>query len=179
MAKQTFKVDPTHTSVDFSVKHMMVSKVKGTFHDFDATIVADPADMTTAEVDFTVDVNSVDTRNDQRDTHLRSGDFFDVENNPKMTFKSTDVKKVGEDQYEIIGDLTIRGTTNQETFKVDFEGSGKDPWGNQVYGFSADGKIKRSDYGLTYNAALETGGVLIGDEIKISIELEATTNTEA
>ncbi|QTN01221.1 hypothetical protein ERJ70_19200 [Sediminibacillus dalangtanensis] len=175
MAKQTFNVDPTHTSIDFSVKHMMVSKVKGTFHDFEATITADPEDLTSAEIDFVIDANSVDTRNDQRDTHLRSGDFFDIENNPKITFKSTDVKKVGDDEYEVTGDMTIRGTTRQETFKVDFEGSGKDPWGNQVYGFSGEGKINRSNYGLTYNAALETGGVLIGDDIKVSIELEATT----
>ena len=175
MAKETFKVDQSHTSVDFSVRHMMVSKVKGTFHDFDVTIVADPADFTTAEIQAVVDVNSVDTRNEDRDNHLRSEDFFNAEAEPKMTFKSTDVTKVGEEEYEVTGDMTIRGTTNKETLKVNFEGSGKDPWGNQVYGFSAEGKIDRSEYGLTYNAALETGGVLIGDEIKVDIELEATT----
>lgn len=173
MAVQKFNVDNTHTSVDFAVKHMMVSRVKGTFHDVEANITADPEDFTTANLDVVIDVNSVDTRNDQRDTHLRSEDFFDVENNPKMTFKSTNVEKVGDNEYDLTGDLTIRGTTNQETIRVKFEGSGKDPWGNQVYGFSAEGAINRKDYNLTYNAALETGGVLIGDEVKINIELEA------
>ncbi|QDP38789.1 YceI family protein [Radiobacillus deserti] len=174
MAQTKFKVDPSHSSIDFSVKHMMVSKVKGTFHDFEASIVADPTDLTTADIEVKVDIKSVDTRNEQRDEHLRSADFFDPENHPKMIFKSTNVKKTGEDEYELTGDLSIAGTTKSETFKVTFEGQGQDPWGNQVFGFSAEGKINRSDYGITYNAALETGGVLIGDEIKISIELEAT-----
>ncbi|UFT99452.1 YceI family protein [Radiobacillus kanasensis] len=174
MTKATFKVDPSHSSIDFSVKHMMVSKVKGAFHEFDANIVADPTDLTSAEIEVNVDIKSVDTRNEQRDEHLRSADFFNIENYPKMTFKSTDIKKVGDDEYELTGDLSIAGKSVSETFKVVFEGQGQDPWGNQVFGFSAEGKIKRSDYGITYNAALETGGVLIGDEIKISIELEAT-----
>ncbi|MCT2536971.1 YceI family protein [Aquibacillus koreensis] len=173
MTKQTFKVDPTHTSVDFSVKHMMVSKVKGAFHEFDVNLVADPADLTTAEIEFKIGVESIDTRNKQRDDHLRSADFFDIENHPQMIFKSNNVTKVSEDVYEVTGDLSIAGKSNTETFTVNFEGSGKDPWGNQVFGFSAEGKVKRSDYGITYNAALETGGVLIGDEIKINIELEA------
>ncbi|MDC3415258.1 YceI family protein [Aquibacillus sp. 3ASR75-11] len=173
MTKTAFKVDPGHTSIDFSVKHMMVSKVKGTFHEFDANITADPEDLTSAEIEVNVDIKSIDTRNTQRDEHLRSADFFDVENNPKLTFKSTKVTKKSDDEYEVTGDLSIANTTRSETFKVEFEGSAKDPWGNEVYGFSAEGKIKRSDYGITYNAALETGGVLIGDEIKINVELEA------
>lgn len=173
MTVQTFKVDPSHTSIDFSVKHMMVSKVKGTFHDFEVGIKADPEDLTTAEINVNIDVASIDTRNKQRDDHLRNADFFDVENNPKMTFKSKAVKKIADDEYEVTGDLTIANTTNEETLKVSFEGQGQDPWGNKVFGFSAAGKINRSDYGITYNAALETGGVLIGDEIKITIDLEA------
>ncbi|MDL4839129.1 YceI family protein [Aquibacillus rhizosphaerae] len=173
MAKQTFKVDPTHTSVDFSVKHMMVSKVKGAFHDFDVKFVADPEDLTTAEIEFNIGVKSIDTRNSQRDEHLRSADFFDVENHPNITFKSTKVTKTGDNSYEVTGDVTLAGKSKTETFNVNFEGQGQDPWGNQVFGFSADGVIKRSDYGITYNAALETGGVLIGDDIKFTIEMEA------
>ncbi|MDC3417751.1 YceI family protein [Aquibacillus salsiterrae] len=173
MTKQTFKVDSAHSSIDFSVKHMMVSKVKGTFHEFDVELTADPADLTTAEVQFTIDIKSIDTRNQQRDDHLRSADFFDIENHPNITFKSTNVSKVSDETYEITGELTIAGKSRTETFTVNFEGSGKDPWGNEVFGFNAEGKINRSNYGITYNAALETGGVLIGDEIKINIELEA------
>jgi polyisoprenoid-binding protein YceI len=120
-----------------------------------------------------VDVASVDTRNDDRDAHLRSADFFDAENHPKMTFKATKIERTGDGVYEVTGDLTIRGVTRSETFTVTFEGAGKDPWGNYKAGFSAEGTIKRSDYGLTWNAALETGGVLVGDDVKIHLEIEA------
>lgn len=174
MTKIAWKVDPTHTSIDFSVKHMMVSKVKGAFHDFETNIVADPTDLTTADIKFTIDVNSIDTRNGDRDGHLKSADFFDVENHPKITFVATEISKKSENEYNLTGDVTIRGTTKKETFVATFEGQGKDPWGNEVAGFSAEGKLNRSAYDLTYNAALETGGVLIGDEIKFNIEMEAT-----
>lgn len=173
MTISKWKVDPVHSSLDFSIKHMMVSRTKGTFHDFEANIEADPEDLTAAKIEFTVDVASVDTRNDDRDNHLRSGDFFDVENHPKMSFKSTDIKKTDDGEYEVTGDLTLHGVTHPETFEVAFEGSGKDPWGNEVAGFSGEGKIKRSNYGLTYNAALETGGVLIGDDVRVLIQIEA------
>lgn len=174
MTKTNWKVDPAHSSLDFTVKHMMVSKVKGSFEDFEATIEADPDDLTTADIEFSVDVTSVDTRIKGRDDHLRSGDFFDAENHPKMTFKATNIVKTGDGEYDVTGDLTIRGTTKSETFSVTSEGQGKDPWGNEVAGFSGEGKINRGNYGLTYNTALETGGVLVGDEIKISIEIEAS-----
>ncbi|MFC4619371.1 YceI family protein [Camelliibacillus cellulosilyticus] len=173
MTKTHWTVDASHSSLDFSVKHMMVSKTKGTFHDFDATIEADPNDLTTANIEFAVDVASVDTRNEGRDHHLRSGDFFDVEKHPKMTFKSTNIERNGDNEYKVTGDLTICGVTNSETFFVTSEGQGIDPFGNVVAGFSGKGKINRGDYGLTYNAVLETGGVIVGDEIKISIEIEA------
>ncbi len=173
MAKTKWAVDASHSSVDFSIRHMMIAKVKGTFHTFEAQIEADPADLTTADITVEVDLSSIDTRNADRDAHLRSADFFDVENNPKMTFKSTQIVKTGDGEYEVTGDLTLHGVTRTETFEVSFEGAGKDPWGNEKAGFSATGSIKRSDYGLTYNAALETGGVLIGDEVKVSIEIEA------
>ncbi|MEF3304371.1 YceI family protein [Paenibacillus sp. GYB003] len=172
MAKTNWAVDPTHSSIDFSVKHMMIANVKGSFHSFEAKVNADPEDLTTADVEFAIDVNSIDTRNGDRDAHLRSADFFDTEKYPKITFKSTRIASKGDGEYDVTGDLTIHGVTRSETFQVTFEGAGKDPWGNEKAGFSAKGKIKRSDYGLTYNAVLEAGGVLIGDEIKISLDIE-------
>ncbi len=174
MAKSKWAVDAAHSSIDFSVKHMMVSTVRGTFHDFEATIEADPTDLTTADIEFSVDVASIETRNKDRENHLKSADFFDVESHPKMTFKATKIVKTGDDEYDITGDLTIRGVTRSETFHATFEGQGKNPWGQEVAGFSAEGKINRQDYGLKWNAALETGGVLVADQVKIHIQLEAT-----
>lgn len=173
MTNSKWTVDSAHSSVEFSVKHMMIAKVKGVFNEFIANIEANPTDLTTAKIDFTVDLASIDTRNKDRDAHLRSADFFDVENNPSMTFKSTGIENTGDGEYDVIGDLTIAGVSRSETFSVTFEGQGKDPWGNEKVGFSAEGKINRSDYGLTWNAALETGGVLVGDAIKISLQIEA------
>jgi polyisoprenoid-binding protein YceI len=173
MAKSKWSVDPTHSSIDFSVKHMMIAKVKGTFHTFEAQIDADASDLTSADIQISVDLSSIDTRNGDRDAHLRSADFFDADNHPKITFQSTQISKTGDGEYDVTGDLTIRGVTRSETIAVTFEGEGKDPWGNTKVGYSGTGSIKRSDYGLTYNAVLETGGVLIGDEIKISLEIEA------
>ncbi|TLS52563.1 YceI family protein [Paenibacillus antri] len=173
MALTKWAVDPTHSSVDFSIKHMMISKVKGTFTSFDALIEADPQDLTTANISFTVDLASVNTNNADRDNHLRSADFFDVENQPQLTFVAKSIRKTGDGEYNVTGDLTLHGVTRLETFAVTFEGEGKDPWGNEKVGFSANGSLKRSDYGLTWNAALETGGFLVGDDVKVSIELQA------
>ncbi|WHY13915.1 YceI family protein [Peribacillus frigoritolerans] len=173
MTNTNWIVDPTHSTIEFSVKHMMIAKVKGSFNKFEASILANPSDLTTAEIDFTVDVASIDTRNADRDNHLRSADFFDVEKNPTLTFKSTKIVKTDEDEYDVTGNVTLNGVTQEETFSITFEGQGKDPWGNEKAGFSGKGKVKRSDYGLTYNAALETGGVLIGDQITLTIEIEA------
>ncbi|MDR4886158.1 YceI family protein [Fredinandcohnia sp. QZ13] len=173
MANTKWAVDASHSSIDFSVKHMMIAKVKGSFENFEAIIEADPADLTTANIEFRIDLTSINTKNEDRDNHLRSADFFDVENHPSMTFKSTSIVKTDDGEYDVTGDLTIRGTTKPETFQVVFEGAGKDPWGNEKAGFSATGSLNRSDYGLVWNAALETGGVLVGDQVKISIEIEA------
>ncbi|RHW42562.1 polyisoprenoid-binding protein [Neobacillus notoginsengisoli] len=173
MAKTKWAIDPVHSSVDFSVRHMMIANVKGTFQSFDATVVADPSDLTNAEISFTIDAASIDTRNEDRDNHLRSADFFDAEQHPKITFNATDIKKTDEGEYDVTGGLTIRGVTRPQTFVVVYEGSGKDPWGNEKAGFSGTGSINRADYGLTWNAALETGGVLVGDKIKISFEIQA------
>lgn len=173
MTLTKWTVDAAHSSIDFSVKHMMVSRTKGTFHNFEATIEADPTDLSTANIEVVVDLTSVDTRSDDRDNHLKSADFFDVENHPKMTFKSTKIVKTDDGEYDLTGDLTIRDTTKPVTLKVTSEGQGKDPWGNEVAGFSGETKLKRSDFGLTWNAALETGGVLVGDDVKISVQIEA------
>jgi polyisoprenoid-binding protein YceI len=173
MTNTKWAVDASHSSIDFSVKHMMIAKVKGSFESFEASIEADPADLTTANIEFKVDLNSVNTKNADRDNHLRSADFFDVENHPSMTFKSNSIVKTDDGEYDVTGDLTLHGVTKTETFKVVFEGQGKDPWGNEKAGFSATGSLNRSDYGLVWNAALETGGVLVGDQVKISLEIEA------
>jgi polyisoprenoid-binding protein YceI len=174
MTTSKWSLDVAHSSIDFAIRHMMVSKVKGAFRNFEANIEADLEDLTTASIEFSVDVNSVDTRNEDRDNHLRSADFFDVEHFPKMTFKSTEISKKSPGEYEVTGDLTIRGKTNPETFIVSYEGSGKDPWGNEKVGFEAHGSISRSEYGLTWNTALETGGVLVADQVQISLDVQAS-----
>lgn len=173
MSKSKWLVDATHSSVDFTIKHMMIAKVKGSFHEFSAEIEADPNDLTTASIQFNVALASIDTRNADRDNHLRTGDFFDIEKYPALTFQSKSIVKTGDGEYDVTGDLTLHGLTRTETFQVTYEGSGKDPWGNEKIGFSGKGAIKRSEFGLTYNAVLETGGVLIGDEVKFTIEIEA------
>ncbi|MBX5435690.1 MAG: YceI family protein [Alicyclobacillaceae bacterium] len=174
MAKAKWALDAAHSSLDFSVRHMMITNVRGTFHKFDATIEADPDDLTDAKIEFTVDLASVDTNNADRDAHLRSADFFDVEHHPNMTFKATRIVKKGDAQYDVTGDLSIRGVTKPVTFQVTYEGGGKDPWGNERVGFTGQGVINRSEFGLTWNAALETGGVLVADQVKVSFDIQAT-----
>ncbi|MBM6618932.1 YceI family protein [Bacillus suaedaesalsae] len=173
MTVSNWALDASHSSVDFSVRHMMIAQVKGSFNEFSASISADPQDLTTGSIQFNVELASVDTRSEDRDNHLRSADFFEVEKYPTMTFSSTNIEKVDEDEYKVTGDLSLHGVTRQETFTVTYEGTGKDPWGNEKVGFSAEGKLNRSDYGLTWNAALETGGVLVGDQIKVSLQIQA------
>lgn len=173
MANSKWAIDTAHSSVDFTVKHMMFAKVKGSFNTFDAQIEADPDNLTTANIRFVIETASVDTNNADRDAHLRSADFFDVENHSQIVFQSTQIVKTDEGEYRVTGDTTLRGVTRSETFDVTFGGTGKDPWGNLKAGFSVTGAVKRSDYGLTWNAALETGGFLVGDEIKLSLDIQA------
>jgi polyisoprenoid-binding protein YceI len=168
----TWTLDAAHSNVAFVVKHMMIANVRGHFSDVTATVKLEGQDYSTAQIEAEIDVASITTRNDQRDTHLRSADFFDVENFPKMTFRSTHVETRSKDELKVIGDLTVRGTTKPVTLDVTIEGTGQDPWGGQRTAFSAETKIRRSEYGLTWNQALESGGVLVGDEIKITIEGE-------
>lgn len=171
MARSKWVLDPSHTLVEFSVKHMMIATVKGRFSGVEGVVYADLPDFTTAEVEATIDASTVDTREGQRDAHLRSADFFDVEQFPKLTFKSKRIERNGED-YRMIGDLTIRDVTREIALDVTFEGTNKDPWGNERAGFSATGKVDRKDFGLKWNTMLETGGVLVGDQVKINIEAE-------
>lgn len=174
MVKSVWNVDTAHSSLEFVVKHMMISKAKGNFNNFEAVIEADPADLTNSKIEFSIDVNSIDTRNKDRDDHLRSADFFDIENHPTATFIAKDIQKKSDTNYDVTGDLTIRGTTKPITVDIVFEGQSKDPMsGNEVAGFSGQTTFSRKDFGLTWNAALETGGVLVGDEVKVNIEIEA------
>lgn len=173
MTKTNWNVDTVHSTVGFSVRHMMISNVKGTFNEFDGNIKLDPTDLTDASIEFTIDARSVDTRMSDRDDHLRSADFFDVENHPNLTFRATEIKKISEDNYDMTGDFTIRGTTKPVTFDLTFEGMAKDPMsGDEAAGFTGRTKINRKDFGLTWNAALEAGGFVVGDEIKINIEIQ-------
>lgn len=169
----TWEIDPAHTSVEFAVKHLMISTVRGRFGDVRGTMVTDgtPAG---SRVEVTLGVASIDTRQAQRDEHLKSADFFDAANHPEITFVSTAVTPKGDDEFTLTGDLTIRGVTRSITLDVAREGAGKDPWGNERAGFSATGKIDRRDFGLTYNQALETGGVMVGNELKITVDAELT-----
>ena len=165
-------VDQSHSAVGFEVKHMMVSKVKGQFNSYTADVEAsDLNDLTTASISFAFDVASIDTNSDDRDNHLKSADFFDVTTYPTITFTSTNITKDGDD-YKVVGDLTIKDVTKPVAFDVEYGGKGTNPWGVEVYGFEAEAKINREEFGLTWNAALETGGVLVGKDIKIKVELE-------
>ena len=167
-----FNLDSAHSTIDFSVKHMMVSKVKGAFTNFTAEIDANVEDLTGATISFDIEVKSLNSNNADRDNHLRSGDFFDVENFPSIKFVATDIKKTDADEYNVTGDLTIKDVTKPVTFEVEYGGKGTNPWGQEVVAFSADTKINRKEFGLTWNQALETGGVLVGEDIKITVELE-------
>jgi polyisoprenoid-binding protein YceI len=174
-AQATWTVDKAHSQVEFAVKHMMFTTVKGHFGDFDATIRLDEANPNDSSVEVTIDTASLDTSVADRDTHLRSADFFDVENHPKITFVSKRVEGASFEEgerFKVIGDLTIRGKTKEVELDATFEGRGKDPWGQEKAAFSAEGKIDRHDFGLTWNQALETGGVLVGRDIKLSVDAQ-------
>jgi polyisoprenoid-binding protein YceI len=173
MTATTWDFDLSHSSVNFSVRHLMVSKVHGRFQTWGGTLVIDNDDITRSRVSVEIDAASIDTKEEKRDAHLRSADFFDAENHPKLIFKSTAVKRVSDDELEVTGDLTIRGTTKPVVLKVESNGTVKDPWGGIRAGFSAKATILRKEFGLHWNALLETGGVVVGDKIEIGLEIEA------
>ena len=172
MAKSTWALDPTHSEVGFKVKHMMFTNVSGKFNSYALEMSNEEDDFSTAEISFSSDINTIDTNNADRDKHLKSGDFFDAEQFPQMTFKSTRIDKKGDSDYVINGNLTIKDVTKPVALNAEFSGLMKDPWGNTKAGLSIETKINRKDFGLTWNAALETGGVLVGEEVKIFAEIQ-------
>ncbi|WP_391117954.1 YceI family protein [Psychrobacillus sp. L3] len=167
-----FNLDAAHSSIDFSVKHMMVSKVKGSFTNFTANLEGNAEDLNGATISFDIDVKSITTNSEDRDNHLRSADFFDTETFPSIKFVATNIKKTDDGEYHVTGDITIKDVTKPVTFEVEYGGKGTNPWGQEVVAFSAETKLNRKEFGLVWNQALETGGVLVGEDIKISVDLE-------
>lgn len=167
----TWTIDPSHSSVGFVARHLMVSKVRGEFRSFSGTLTI-AEDRLASSVQASVEMNSVSTGDDQRDGHLRTGDFFDTEQFPTMTFTSTAVRAAGDD-FVLVGDLTIKGVTRSVEFELEFDGVSPDPWGGTRAGFSATTVINRKDFGLEWNVALDTGGVLVGDKVTITLDIQA------
>lgn len=172
LAADSYSFDKAHTTVLFQVRHILTT-VTGKFKDFEGTIQVDKANPSASKVDFTIQAASIDTGEPKRDEHLRSADFFDVANNPKLSFKSTAIKASGKDSYQVAGDLTMRGVTRPVTLNVAFLGEGKDPWGNEKMGFDVSGTLNRKDFNINWNKALDNGGVLVADEVKVQIAVEA------
>jgi polyisoprenoid-binding protein YceI len=170
--KTDWKIDPSHSSINFEVAHMVVSDVVGKFDSFDGKILAEKADFTDASISFTIQVSSVNTENEKRDGHLQGADFFDVAKYPTIEFKSKSLKVVSGNKYLLKGDLTMHGVTKEVELNVKYNGTIKDPWGGTRAGFKVSGEIVRADYGLLYNSALEAGGVMIGETVAINVNLE-------
>jgi polyisoprenoid-binding protein YceI len=168
-----WKIDPSHSSVEFSARHMMFSNVKGRFAQFEGTIWSHPTDPARSRVEVSIDTSSIDSRSKDRDTHLRAADFLDVENFPAITFRSTRVEPVSNERFRLVGDLTIRDVTREISLDTTFGGSGVNPWGQEVAGYNAQAELNRRDFGLTWNVALEAGGVLVSDTIKLNLDIEA------
>jgi polyisoprenoid-binding protein YceI len=179
MATTKWVIDAAHSEVLFKVKHLMVTNVTGQFSSFEGTVEAENDDFSNAKIQFTADVNSISTNNEQRDQHLKAADFFEADKYPEVKFISTGFKKKSNEDYELAGDLTIKGITKQVTLKVEFSGIVQDPWGNTKAGFSLNGKINRKDFGLTFHAVTETGGVLLSDEVKLLAEVQLQKQAEA
>jgi len=171
-----YTLDPSHTRIGFVARHAMVTKVRGSFNDFEGSAVVDGDNPEKSSAKITIKSASVDTRNEQRDGHLRTNDFLDPETYPEITWVSTSVKAVDADNYEVTGDLTIKGVTKSITIPFAFEGAAKDPFGNVRIGFEGSATINRGDFGITFNAALETGGVLVSDKITLEFEVSAIKN---
>ena len=167
-----WNLDTAHSEITFKVKHMMITNVTGSFKSFNLDTKTEGDDFSTAKITFIAKTSSIDTGNTDRDNHLKSADFFDAESHPELKFVSTGLKKKGDDEYVLNGDLTIKGITKPVKLDVAFGGIGKDPWGNEKAGFTISGKIKRTDWNLNWNAALETGGVLVSEEVRIHAEIQ-------
>lgn len=169
---RTYQIDKAHSEAIFQVRHLL-SKVRGRFSDFEGTIDFDEANPENSSVNFTVYTKSIDTNEADRDTHLRSADFFSVEQFPTLTFQSKSIVRRAENRFDVTGDLTMRGVTKTVVLPVEYLGKAKDPWGNEKLAFEAEVSLNRKDYGLTWNAALETGGFLVGDDVKVNISIQA------
>lgn len=168
-----WSIDPSHSEISFKVRHLMISHVKGQFKSFDASIYSTSNDFTTADIDLWIDVTSINTGVEKRDLHLISNDFFDVENYKQITFRSSTIGEVDKQGNHVLwGELTMKGITRNIKLDVEFGGIIKDPWGNERAGFTATGKINRNDFGLTWNTALETGGIMVGDEVSVICEIQ-------
>jgi polyisoprenoid-binding protein YceI len=168
----SYSIDTTHSEISFTVRHMMFAKVRGQFKTWSAELAYDAANPAKSTVAVAVDTASIDTREAQRDGHLKSGDFFDAEKFPKMTFRSKRIDAAGQGKYKLVGDLTIRDATREVTLDVEQTGGGKDPWGNDRLGFEVKGSISRGEWGLKWNQALEAGGVLVSDKVDIEAEVQ-------
>lgn len=167
MSTTKWALDPTHSELQFKVKHLMISTVTGQFNQFSGTVETEENDFTKARIDFKAEIDSISTNNEQRDAHLKNGDFFDAANHPQLTFKSEKLEKITDDEYRLHGTLTMKGTSKKINLDVEFGGITQDPWGNTRAGFTITGKINRQDFGVSFGAVTETGGLLLGDEVKI------------
>ncbi|HSQ46561.1 MAG TPA: YceI family protein [Lutibacter sp.] len=171
-AQSKWNIDASHSAIRFAVDHMVISEVEGIFSTYEGSIITTKADFSDAKINFTVDVNSVNTDNAKRDEHLRGADFFETEKYPKMTFVSTSVQKTGENKYNLKGKLTLHGVTKEITLAMTYGGTTKDPWGNTKAGLKVTGVINRTDFGLKYNSVLEAGSLMIGEEVTITAKVE-------
>jgi len=178
MESTTWVLDPTHSELQFKIKHLMISTVSGQFNQFKGTVETKDDDFTTAKVHFEADINSISTNNEQRDQHLKAGDFFDAEKYPSLVFEGERMEKTGEDEYKLYGTMAIKGISRKVALDVEFGGITKDPWGNTRTGFSVTGKINRQDYGITFGTVSETGGLLLGDDVKINANVQFVKQVE-
>lgn len=165
-------IDPTHSNLGFKIKHLMISNVSGSFKNFQAEVETNQADFSTAKINLTGEMDSISTNNEQRDAHLRNADFFEVEKFPELRFKSTKIAKTDSDTFDLYGELTLKSITKPVKLHVEFNGVIKDPWGGERAGFVITGKINRSEWGINFNGVLETGGVVLGEEVKLHSEIE-------
>jgi polyisoprenoid-binding protein YceI len=172
VTKTKWVIDPAHSEILFKVKHMMITNVKGEFREFSGELNSEGNDFVADSIHVNINPSSIFTNNSDRDNHLKSADFFNVENEKELTFRGKSLKKIDNENFQFTGDLSIKGETKEITLDVEFGGINKDPWGNEKAGFSINGKINRKDWGLTWNAALETGGVLVSEEVKLMAEIQ-------
>jgi polyisoprenoid-binding protein YceI len=179
MATTNWSFDPTHSELGFKIKHLMITNVSGSFKNFQVNMQTEGDDFTTAQIVAKADMHSINTNNEQRDAHLRNTDFFEADTYPELVFQSTRIEKVDEETFYLHGDLTLKGITKPVTLTVEHSGLTKDPWGGERTGFVVSGKIKRSEWGINFNGVLETGGVMLGEEVKIHSEIQLVKATTA